>query len=725
MPPSAPTAPSSLGPRVENRSQSPAGRTSSESGHSHLRPTTPASVHSSSSELGDNDIIPPYDPATPRTLVLCFDGTGDQFDSDNSNVVKFFSLLKKDDRREQMVYYQTGIGTYTTPQVTTAVGRAFSKTLDEMVAWNLDAHVMSGYEFLMQNYEAGDKICLFGFSRGAYTARALAGMLHKVGLLPPDNFQQIPFAYKMYSRTDALGWKQSTAFKKAFSIDVDIEFIGVWDTVCSVGVIPHRLPFTTSNTAIRTFRHALSLDERRAKFKANHYNHPTDWESQLGTHRGDMPRPSRRRAGIRLASKKAITQVVKDVKDGFRSVSGSPALPTTTATPSAVPASEKTLNGIAKTTTTTTTTTTIKEKEKEKEEEDFDSEENVETTVTATASGNCASADTVHSKLWAAALGPFGTWRTLKRALKGKQLTAEEKAFDQAEKVQGETDVKEVWFAGCHCDVGGGSVPDETRHSLARIPLRWMIRECFRTRTGIRFHGELLKEVGLDPATLWPTAPRAHAWAGESFVYPGSGTGKPTGVAHQPMITTRIVAPTPLVEKTLEQMGDAEKEATRANLAAQAFPTKAVPPPLASSRTAPHMRDVSSSTAHTLVNGIESQMRSAASPAQAPPGWGPDPDEEEEEERKDASCRIYDQLSERPFWWLLELLPIQERVQRAGDHKWEKHWLFNLGRGRIVPTTERFYLHRSVKYRMDLKDLAGGVYHPRALWGSLEPTYVD
>lgn len=69
---------------------------------------------------------------------------------------------------------------------------------------------------------------MFGFSRGAYTARALAGMLHKVGLLPPDNFQQIPFAYKMYGRTDDLGWKQSTTFKKAFSIEVDIEFIGVW-----------------------------------------------------------------------------------------------------------------------------------------------------------------------------------------------------------------------------------------------------------------------------------------------------------------------------------------------------------------------------------------------------------------------------------------------------------------------------------------------------------------
>ncbi|EEB87391.1 hypothetical protein MPER_15266 [Moniliophthora perniciosa FA553] len=56
----------------------------------------------------------------------------------------------------------------------------FSKALDEAIAWNLDAHVMGGYEFLMQNYSEGDRICLFGFSRGAYTARSLAGMIHKV-----------------------------------------------------------------------------------------------------------------------------------------------------------------------------------------------------------------------------------------------------------------------------------------------------------------------------------------------------------------------------------------------------------------------------------------------------------------------------------------------------------------------------------------------------------------
>lgn len=52
--------------------------------------------------------------------------------------------------------------------------------------------------------------------------------INEAGLLPPWNQQQVPFAYKMYTREDEKGWKQSTAFKKAFSIDVDVDFLGVW-----------------------------------------------------------------------------------------------------------------------------------------------------------------------------------------------------------------------------------------------------------------------------------------------------------------------------------------------------------------------------------------------------------------------------------------------------------------------------------------------------------------
>jgi hypothetical protein len=300
-------------------------------------------------------------------------------------------MLKKDDKSQQLVYYQAGIGTYTIPEIATPLMAKWKKTLDMAIANNLDAHVMGGYEFLMEQYHAEDKICIFGFSRGAYTARALAGMIHKVGLLPAGNHQQVPFAYKMFTRNDDIGWGQSTVFKKSFSMDVEIEFLGVWDTVCAVGLIPHQLPFTHSNTAVRYFRHAMSLDERRAKFKANHW-HLRHEHEQKGTKLGQMPRSNQRHPHYHSRHHHN-----HDNKKRF-------------------------------------------------EEENH---------------------------------GPL------------------------------ETDVREVWFAGCHCDIGGGSVPNGTRNSLARIPLRWMIRECFRANTGIQFYRESFKEIGLDPATFLDPRPPA------------------------------------------------------------------------------------------------------------------------------------------------------------------------------------------------------------------------
>lgn len=120
----------------------------------------------------------------------------------------------------------------------------------------------------MQNYREGDKICLFGFSRGAYTVRCLAGMLHKVGLLPASNGAQVSFAYDFYKDDSPNGWKMSAEFKKTFCTNVDVYFVGVWDCVASVGFIPRKLPFSKSPTnSIHYFRHAMALDEHRAKFK--------------------------------------------------------------------------------------------------------------------------------------------------------------------------------------------------------------------------------------------------------------------------------------------------------------------------------------------------------------------------------------------------------------------------------------------------------------------------
>lgn len=90
------------------------------------------------------------------------------------------------------------------------------------VGSGLGHHIRDAYRFIMQTYREGDKICLFGFSRGAYTARCLAGMIHKVGLLPAHNQAQLAFAYEFYKDDTVEGWKMSGEFKRTFSIDVNV-----------------------------------------------------------------------------------------------------------------------------------------------------------------------------------------------------------------------------------------------------------------------------------------------------------------------------------------------------------------------------------------------------------------------------------------------------------------------------------------------------------------------
>ena len=93
-------------------------------------------------------------------------------------------------------------------------------------------------------------------------------MLHKVGLLPAHNSAQVNFAYNFYKDDSKLGWTMSADFKKTFCTNVEVYFVGVWDCVASVGFIPRKLPFSkTPTNTIHFFRHAMALDEHRAKFK--------------------------------------------------------------------------------------------------------------------------------------------------------------------------------------------------------------------------------------------------------------------------------------------------------------------------------------------------------------------------------------------------------------------------------------------------------------------------
>ncbi|KAK3395059.1 hypothetical protein B0H63DRAFT_408362 [Podospora didyma] len=146
-------------------------------------------------------------PARSRKLVLCFDGTGNAFSGSNSdtNVVKLLSKLDRNDP-DQFHYYQTGIGTYDIDA--TSVDRSWiasfmssiEQTMDQGFGTGFDAHVLAGYRFLMRYYDSGDKIYMFGFSRGAFTAKFLARMINTVGLLCKGNEEMVPFAYRLYQR---------------------------------------------------------------------------------------------------------------------------------------------------------------------------------------------------------------------------------------------------------------------------------------------------------------------------------------------------------------------------------------------------------------------------------------------------------------------------------------------------------------------------------------------
>ncbi|KAF8600993.1 hypothetical protein BDV93DRAFT_446563 [Ceratobasidium sp. AG-I] len=211
-----------------------------------------------------------------RNLVVCIDGTSNQFSDKNTNVIELYSHIKKDD--SQLTYYNSGIGTFAEPswRSYTYMKQVLDNVIDLAIAWNLEKVIIGAYRWLSDTYQPGDQIFLFGFSRGAYQVRALAGMIHNIGLLHPGNQEQIPFAWELYAKCDParnnLYQSKIDTFKKAFSRnEVDVRFLGAWDTVSSVGVVRGKLlPSVQTCAHVKRFRHALALDERRVKFLPEH-----------------------------------------------------------------------------------------------------------------------------------------------------------------------------------------------------------------------------------------------------------------------------------------------------------------------------------------------------------------------------------------------------------------------------------------------------------------------
>ena len=203
-----------------------------------------------------------------KNIVICCDGTMARYGvpEENSNVVRLFERLSSDGPG-QVSYYDPGVGTYSPAR--TLVGRGWAKAKMSVAGWGVRDNVNQAYRYLMETYESGDRVYLFGYSRGAYTVRLLAGMLHMCGLLTRGSDNLVPYATRLYRKRGSPKYDRiAPGFKKSFSRECRPHFIGVWDTVASVGLLRRKFfQDMKLNPDVSYGYQALSVDEWRTYFK--------------------------------------------------------------------------------------------------------------------------------------------------------------------------------------------------------------------------------------------------------------------------------------------------------------------------------------------------------------------------------------------------------------------------------------------------------------------------
>ncbi len=213
-----------------------------------------------------------------RNIVLCFDGTSNNVTGQMTNVLRLYKMLERSDA--QLAWYDSGVGTVVDPEGMTTFHRLTRRIIDFAIGFSIRRHFCAAYAFLAQNYRPGDQIYLFGFSRGAYTARALAGAIKLFGIPRPELAHLAELAWSIYANDAGIlniqdRFGGSERFRESFSIEVcpKVHFVGVWDTVSSYGWFGdlESLPHTRNNEVIEHVRHAIAIDERRAFFRQNRF----------------------------------------------------------------------------------------------------------------------------------------------------------------------------------------------------------------------------------------------------------------------------------------------------------------------------------------------------------------------------------------------------------------------------------------------------------------------
>ena len=223
-----------------------------------------------------------------KRLIMCCDGTWNTAGQRcPTNVPRFRDAiaLRAADGTEQRVFYHEGVGTGHWERIR---GGAFG--------FGLSRIVRDTYQYVVENYELGDELFFLGFSRGAFTARSTVGFVRNAGILRRDQTSRIDQAYALYRNDGGPDSPEAKAFRAAYAVAdrIMIRFIGVWDTVGTLGVPDVGMPGTNflnrrwafhdtklSSTVQSAFQ-ALAIDESRRPFE------PTLWEHQVHADQQDL-----------------------------------------------------------------------------------------------------------------------------------------------------------------------------------------------------------------------------------------------------------------------------------------------------------------------------------------------------------------------------------------------------------------------------------------------------
>ncbi|KAK0624974.1 hypothetical protein B0T17DRAFT_493092 [Bombardia bombarda] len=452
----APTGPERQGRRTSVDHESQLG--SHEEFFSTHLPSRPASAGMAQPKDPQNS------PRQPRKIVLCFDGTGNKFhgDDSDSNILKIYRML------DRTATDQSGIGTYVVSNslshtsMTARMKSWYMKAKDSAVGSSFDQHVVGGYRFLMRFYCPGDEIYVFGFSRGAYIARFLAEMLDYVGLLSHGNEEMVHFAWKAFSSWQSRqgnntpeGIKKKKemyafmkGFRETFSRPVRrIRFLGLFDTVNSVPRFEtawmerSKFPYT-ARTSAKVIRHAVSIDERRAKFR------------QDLIYQSDTPKKDK---GRHHAHKK-----LHEIHEKYRRQS----------TVSHKPSDANAQNGNRG----RRTTLAIPDDTMAPYRRRSRSTRSHQTGMTDASAQDTAPGDGLSE----VSVGPHP------HTDDGGDANDSDDETDQ--------DIDEVWFAGGHGDIGGGWEMLPGSKSASHVPLAWMVHEAMRA--GLQFDPDKVRELG-------------------------------------------------------------------------------------------------------------------------------------------------------------------------------------------------------------------------------------